>query len=373
MKSIYSFGDFDNKTCSWARIRNTVARGLDPSKFKTYALSSNQQHGLDFQPIFPKTSGASAVLDKIAKFSKIGAFLSYKLYTTWGEVILPTSHVGTGTFSLLKILKNLHVDLFHAAPYPICVKIHKILKKNNPKLKLVNTFYGFQPFAVYRWAGYQLARKADAVTCVSKTTAHQLERYFGIPSVVIHDGVDTTLFHPITHHNARPCVLFVGSLSLTRRPELFLRVAKQLPSCDFILKTNTVARSYRRLIQDHPANLRIIQRPMTHAELAPLFAHADIFFFPSLHEGFANVMLEAAASGLPLVVARATSFWEFVRDGEQGFRCNTFDEMFSRVKFLAENPEDRQRMGLMARNEALKYSWDKIIPQYASLFQSIFQ
>ena len=54
-------------------------------------------------------------------------------------------------------------------------------------------------------------------------------------------------------------------------------------------------------------------------ELAKIYASCDVFFFTSVTETFANVIIEAMASGLPVVSADAGGPSELVRDGKNGY------------------------------------------------------
>src|SRR5215475_12538325 len=63
----------------------------------------------------------------------------------------------------------------------------------------------------------------------------------------------------------------------------------------------------------------------TGPELADHFAAADIFAFSSLTETFGNVVLEAMASGLPVVAVRAGGVGETVRPGETGLLVEPTD------------------------------------------------
>jgi glycosyltransferase involved in cell wall biosynthesis len=70
----------------------------------------------------------------------------------------------------------------------------------------------------------------------------------------------------------------------------------------------------------------INQRGLSHAvrllgardDVPSLMSKCDIFLFPSIHEGFPMVALEANASGLPVIGSRIPGLTEAVRDGETG-------------------------------------------------------
>ncbi len=92
-----------------------------------------------------------------------------------------------------------------------------------------------------------------------------------------------------------------------------------------------------------------------HGEAHRLFAEADAFVFPSLHEGMALSVLEAMASGLPVVTTRNAG--APVVDGEDGFVVPIRDPaaLADRMRVLHADPALRARMGQSARRRAENY------------------
>lgn len=89
-------------------------------------------------------------------------------------------------------------------------------------------------------------------------------------------------------------------------------------------------------------------------ELARLYAAADLFAFPSRIEESANVVLEALASGLPVLLTRDSGMGRAIADGETGMVLSGGDPLpwVEAMAMLAGNPERRRRMGAAARRHA---------------------
>jgi len=94
-------------------------------------------------------------------------------------------------------------------------------------------------------------------------------------------------------------------------------------------------------------------------ELAEVYASSDIFCFPSTTDTFGQVLLEAAASGLPTVAVAAGGAPELVRHGETGLVVAPDDTaLFAEaIGELARRPERRSEFGAAARALALKRTW----------------
>jgi UDP-glucose:(heptosyl)LPS alpha-1,3-glucosyltransferase len=93
------------------------------------------------------------------------------------------------------------------------------------------------------------------------------------------------------------------------------------------------------------------------AELESIYACADVFVYPSAYEAFPLVVLEAAASGLPLVVTRTNGTEEIVADGENGILVERqTDAIASAIRKLAADKELRATMGERARISSQPYT-----------------
>ncbi|CAD5254902.1 MULTISPECIES: glycosyltransferase family 1 protein [unclassified Imperialibacter] len=99
---------------------------------------------------------------------------------------------------------------------------------------------------------------------------------------------------------------------------------------------------------------------LTGEALSKVFASADVFVFPSVTETFGNVILEAMASGLPVVAARAGGPADIIEHGVTGFLAEPGNtkEMYGHVKSLLSDDE----LHAMIREKAIYYAsqqnWD---------------
>src|SRR5579863_1100269 len=207
----------------------------------------------------------------------------------------------------------------------------------------------------------------------SGAVKQNLEREYGLPSEIVPTGVDTKVFAPCPSRkaNSRPQVLFVGSLRPFKQPQLLLDSAVRYPYADFVLAGEGLLLEELRgcAARDGLANVYLLGG-QTANELRDLYQRADIFLFPSEWEGSPKVILEAAASGLP-VIARNNYRPETVIDGVTGYLVGTDSELYLRLEQLLLDPDLRRRLGVAGRKHSEHFDWDVIACQWEDIFLHI--
>jgi len=134
------------------------------------------------------------------------------------------------------------------------------------------------------------------------------------------------------------------------------------------------AERVRELIEELPPDHVIWVDRYLHSreEIARLLAAADVYAFPSRHEGFAVAPLEAMACGLPLVAARVSGIPELLRDGEESGGVIVPPEdsvMLARqLKRLLDDEALARRMGTQARVRAQEYGFEPIGKELRTFF-----
>ncbi len=168
-------------------------------------------------------------------------------------------------------------------------------------------------------------------------------------------GVDVARFRPAPRApDGRFRVLFVGQIGARKGVRYLLEAFRHaaLPESELVLAGAVAGdgawlRPYRGLYR-HIAHV-------PYHEVHTLYRDADVFVFPSLHEGMALSVLEAMASGLPVITTHNAG--APVRDGAEGFVVSIRDAaaIRDRLRALHADAALRQRMGESARRQAEAY------------------
>ena len=105
--------------------------------------------------------------------------------------------------------------------------------------------------------------------------------------------------------------------------------------------------------------------------MARLYAGADAFVFPTAYEAFPLVALEAAASGLPLLVTRVNGVEDVLREADNGWFIRRDAADIAQAEPADGDPHLARRMGDAARRAAASYSWEAMAEGYLEVYADL--
>ena len=157
------------------------------------------------------------------------------------------------------------------------------------------------------------------VTGSSYARASFLDRGFAPARVVTNPyGVDLARFHPAAESASRPTggrILFVGEVGIRKGVPWLLEAFSRLPPQWELHLVGPMAPGFRDILARLPME-RVTHRGVLAGEaVAAAYRNADIFCLPSIEEGFSLTILQAMASGLPVVTSRAAGWPDPDADG----------------------------------------------------------
>ncbi len=211
---------------------------------------------------------------------------------------------------------------------------------------------------------------ADAVIGLSSDAARFAQKFGAAPqkTAVIPTSVDTTVFRPGQKNLLRDrygiegeVVLFVGRLTRDKAPDAILkafqRVTSVVPDAKLVLvgkgkEEATLRDLQRRLNLENVYFLGMVPRN----EMPFIYAGAQVLVLPSVFEIFGNVVLEAMATGLPVVGSKIAGMADVIADGITGFhiRPGDIDQIANYLTQLLTNRDLREHMCQAARSMAVE-------------------
>jgi len=215
-------------------------------------------------------------------------------------------------------------------------------------------------------------READRVCSNSAFVADTVRRRFGLSSQTIHDGVDRRFFFPSSARESahRLTVLYAGSFQARKRVELVVEQAARWPGVHFRLAgQGETAEHCRALSRQYACQNISFLGHLSQVQLGEEMRKADVFLFPSILEGHPQVLIQAAACGLPAV---AMNFYrpDSVVDGQTGFLVHSDGEMAERFDRLLWDQALRKLFSEAAVKHADAFDWDRIAQQWIEVFQT---
>jgi glycosyltransferase involved in cell wall biosynthesis len=290
---------------------------------------------------------------------------------------------------------HMPVDVFHVTDYrvvrmdcPVVATLHDALPIKypqwcNPRLR-----------GVKNWLQRRAAHKADHVIAVSNYAVAELVECFGIDErivTVVPNGVDEEWLTPpssadvaatLAQHKLRPgYFLFVGTLQPRKNVERLLDAYLGLPDAvraerQLVIVGNAGARSATLVARiaaaiENGANVVWLNSLTDAGQLRHVYAAAGALVFASLYEGFGIPVLEAFASGVPVVTSNTTSLPEVA--GGAALEVDPLDTDAIRDAMLAlvREPAVRARCIAAGRARAAQMTWNATAALTADVYRSL--
>jgi glycosyltransferase involved in cell wall biosynthesis len=236
-------------------------------------------------------------------------------------------------------------------------------------------WHRFYTFPLYRGA----IRTADGAHAYSRDVWNLLLLKYNLDSdrtAYIPNGADSRFYLPRTHDSVHPIKLLYAGTWLDQRGIFYLRDALERLAVKIPGLTMTFAgcgcppETIQEFFGPKLASTVVVQPVVPAERMQELYAAHDVFLFPSLIEGLPTVLLEAMASGMPVITTETCGMQDIVEDGYNGLLIPTADvgAIESAVLRLADSALLRQQLGEMARETIKRYTWKRSAEKLEELF-----
>lgn len=305
-----------------------------------------------------------------------------------------------GTMSGLALLTGGHlrsapnVDVFHVTDYrvvpmrcPVVASLHDAIPLRHPEMansrlrKLKN------------FVQKSMAQFADHVITLSHYTVPDLVEFYGIPDSrisVVPCGVDANWLEPVSAEAKEATLkrrglepgyfLFVGTLQPRKNLERILAAYVRLPAhvrknrkLVLVGKAGWLCESLIGKIRKlgDEGQLAWLTDVNSEEELRHLYAGAGIFVFPSLYEGYGIPVLEAFASGVPVVTSNTTSLPDVSGGAAIEVNPESVDDIVSAMEWLAIDGTEHSRRIAAGRERVKKMTWDNTVECTLRVYQKV--
>jgi glycosyltransferase involved in cell wall biosynthesis len=306
-------------------------------------------------------------------------------------------------------IKRLVDHLLFLQKIPKDYKVYHILNPNlgilimkcHPAVVTVHDVFPFTPIATHDLITQSLGldspillamkfnikfvKTADRIISVSKHTKKDLISLFRIKASKIHviyPGIDRNVFHVRDKRKARQnlnlpqkskIILHIGvdepRKNIKTLIEAFYKVKKRVPEA-LLVRIGGMRSATKKLIASLHLNDSIVHHkkvPSTHL----FYNAADVLAFPSYYEGFGLPVLEAMASGLPVVAGDSTSIPEIV--GKAGmlfppFNATILSELICKV---INDKKTQQEMTIGGLERSSNFDWNLCAKQTLEIYKSL--
>ena len=298
----------------------------------------------------------------------------------------------------LALLRRRHqVDLLHVqsrmpllALGPCALTIHDTLFETHPQ------FFTKEFLRMARLTSRRSVRGAALLMTVSEFSRDEMARLYGIDPAqvtITGNGVNIARFHPVSAEGADDWngADLVRALGATPG-EYLITVGGLEPRKNHL----NLVRAFARLAQPRPPLLIVGQRDLEHdevfaeveklglgreitfiervadAELPALLRHARVFVHPSFAEGFGMPVLEALASGVPVVTSNTTALAEVAGGAAITVAPDDPEAIADAIERLLSDAGLRQRLCALGLEVAARHGWDAAAKNLLGAFRRFF-
>lgn len=194
---------------------------------------------------------------------------------------------------------------------------------------------------------------------------------------VIPNGIDTQRFCPVPQSN-RPIkkILYVGRLEPYKGLDILFHALASIQDTPWQLQMvgdGSLRHDLPKLAKALNIADHISFEAQPPEKMPSIYQQADIFVLPSIVEGMSNAVLEAMASGLPIVATQIPGSEELITDGHTGLLvpASSKELLSAAILSLLKNSDLRKTLGQNARLDAEKRSWRSVAEAYLKLYTQI--
>ena len=297
---------------------------------------------------------------------------------------------------ILKEVKKIKPDLIHGqmigAPYglatgilskryPTILTIHTIVKQTS-KTNL-SSFFGKIHDTLWRLLEKWELKRIPYLIVVSPHLKEELKKDGARNIYVIPNGIDANWFG-VPDRSIAGRILFVGRIRPGKGIDNLIKSMKLVIDKGYDMHLHvvgpTIDSRYLKYLQELTKKMEITEHVtftggLYGDALLNEYAECSVFVLPSLDESNPIVLLEAMASGKPVIATNVGGIPYMVENGENGFLVNYGDieGMAGKILMLMNNKKLRGIIAENGKKVVMKYSWEKISSETYEIYKHVYE
>ena len=247
---------------------------------------------------------------------------------------------------------------------PVVVSTDDLFFLDRPELTARPRLYPLNHLT-QRW----LFDNCDRIIAISESVKAALTNEFSESKIdVVRHGVDSRYrADGPSSSEEDPFVLHVSLAAKRKNPAAIAEVAKRLDH-RFVIAGS----GWDEHIPDQPETDTVeLKGYVPEDELVDLYKRADVFYFPTLHEGFGLPVLEAMAAGCAVVTSNVYSVPEVAGDAAVLCDPHDTDTHLEAIERLLKNETEREALWTSARERAAGFSWESAAEETATIYRDL--
>jgi len=305
------------------------------------------------------------------------------LIRLWAQLVIP---IRFRNFDLVHFTKNLSVFFINI---PSIITIHDLTVLVYPQFSpWIDVLYWK---TVQKWS----VQRSSLIIAVSNNTARDIQKYYNIgfeKITVIYHGI-ASFYKPATpleqqrvimkYGLPRNYIITVGRIDLKKNLTSLIKAYASIqgkidPSIKLVFVGEVYKKSDDKALVPTIGNYRLNDKviftgQVPDEDLPGLYSGAILCVFPSLHEGFGLVALEALACGVPLISHNSSATVEVVQDSGVKVDAGNVSELGSAIVKVISDDKLKEQLRISGLIQAKKFDWQKAAEQTLDTYSKIYK
>ena len=267
-------------------------------------------------------------------------------------------------------LVHSHLDTFYSPLYCFLKKVPFVFTVHSFPNRILH--FKFR-FLLERLRKRHLLRIVGCAECVTEDMINEMGKAYKNICTTIYNPIDVVKYSANTEQRRNNTFVHVGRMETIKNQILIIKGFERLHRLYGDIKLIMVGdgplmKSYVEYVNQHSLESSVIFLG-NRADVASILSTCDFFVLSSNSECCPISILEALASGLPIISTDVGGVKEIVQDAGLLYKVDDVHELYDAMRIIYENTEMRENMIIRSQEIIKRFDVKQIVPQYESIYQ----